>query len=590
MSVRKVKSAAKSFESNPDKIRKIVLKAMGRVSEIVGSTFGPGGSPTLIESDYPGIPNKNTKDGVTVFDSLGAIDPFEHLVIEQARDAAKRTAQEAGDGTTTATILAASIIENLFEYCKNNPKLSPQRIVREIGKVSRARLLPYVKAQAIKISEENKDLLWKVARISANGDDEMADAVIKAFDLVGYGEGSHVTIRELSGPHGYEVSQIDGFPMAIGLEDSIGKFHPAFINDQANQRCYMEKPLFLLYDGIVHDITNFVDLLEKVGQRYEEEKDDKWKNIVFFAHGFSDSVLTHLAFNFAQPNTLNIVTMATPRTQQANSQTHFLHDLAAFTGARVFGLKDQLNTFELSNLGSGMESFEAYRFRSTVVGESDQTNIEFRASELEEQIKNPESAIDKVLLTERLGKLTSGIAKLTIFAGSNGELKEAHDRCEDAVCAVRSAIVHGALPGGCRVAIDLALDLLQNEPEESSARNILAPSLISLPTRLLRNSGHTDQETQEVITRLMSQPSQVYDAESQKYGTAEETGVYDAARAVEQAIENAISIAGVMGTMGGIVAQYRDVQLEREEAAAESEFVRATTRSDEYVNEANERS
>ena len=111
--IRKVKSSPKMFKSNPEELHKIVLSAMSRISQIVGATFGPGGKNVLIESDHPGIPNKNTKDGVTVFNSLGSANSYEHLVIEQARDAAKRTASEAGDGTTTATILSAALVENL---------------------------------------------------------------------------------------------------------------------------------------------------------------------------------------------------------------------------------------------------------------------------------------------------------------------------------------------------------------------------------------------------------------------------------------------------------------------------------------------
>jgi chaperonin GroEL (HSP60 family) len=131
----------------------------------------------------------------------------------------------------------------------------------------------------------------------------------------------------------------------------------------------------------------------------------------------------------------------------------------------------------------------------------------------------------------------------------------------------------------------MALELL-SEPEGSPAREVMAPALLGLPARLLQNAGHTDEEAQEVVTRLMTDPSLVYDAEASRFGTAEEAGVFDAAKAVERAVENALSIAGVLGTMGGIVAQYRDHQLEREEAAEEREFARAATRAHEYVNEA----
>lgn len=588
MAHRKAKTAPKIYEANHKVLKKKVLDAMGRAAEIVGSSMGPGGKVSLIESDYPGIPNKITKDGVTILKSLGAIDPYEHLILETTRDVAQRTASEAGDGTTTATVLSHAIIKNLFEFCENNRKYSPQKAARRIMKVTKDILVPYINSRSIKIGEDNQSMLKMVAKISANGDAEMADAVIKAFEEIGYGDASHVTIREVSGPQGYKVDRIDGFPIPIGYEESIGKFHTAFINDQANQRCYVEKPLFLLFDGQITDLVQFQDLLTHVGNEYVNGNAD-FKNLVIFAHGYSENVLTNLAFNFSNPSTINVVPVVTPMAQTINSQTHFLGDLSAFTGARVFGLKDQINTATPADLGSGMESFECYRFRSTVIGDPDPTNVEVRAEDLKKMMENAESQIEKILLTERLGKITNGIAKLTIYGGSNGELKEAHDRCEDAVCAVRSAITHGALPGGCRISIDMALLLAEELEEGDPAREVLMPSLLSLPNRLLDNAGYNEDEAREVLKRLVSDPDSVYDIENQVFGKAEELGLFDATKAVSESLSNAVSIAGVLGTMGGLVCHPRDDHFERSEARADADFGRAVDNPNEFVNEANER-
>jgi chaperonin GroEL len=588
MSYRKAKSAPKIFETNQKFIKKKVLDTMGRVADAVGRTMGPGGRNVLIESDFPGIPNKNTKDGVTVFKSLGAIDAYEHLIIEQARDVAQRTASEAGDGTTTATVLAHSIIENLFAFCEKNPKYSPQRAARRIAKVTRDSLIPYVLSRSISVTEDNKHLLKMVAKISANGDEDMAVAVIKAFEEIGYGDASHVTIREVSGPQGYKVERIDGFPIPIGYEDSIGKFHTAFINDQANQRCYLEKPLFLLFDGIINDLVTITPLLNSIGEKYVAGDAD-FKNIVIFAHGFSDNVLTQFAFNFSDPNTINVLPVVTPMAQFVNSQMHFLHDMAAFTSAKVFGLKDQLSTATVQDLGSQMESFECYRFRATVIGDPDPVNVEFRAEQLKQMKTNAESQAESGWLEERLGKITNGIAKLTIYGGSNGELKEAHDRCEDAVCAVRSAIGHGALPGGCRLSIDMALKLGEELEVGDPAREVLMPSLLSLPSRLLDNAGYPADEIQSVLEKLITNPDLVFDIENEQYGKAEELGLFDATKAVSESLSNAVSIANVLGTMGGLVCHPRDATFERSEARADSEYMRTVENPDQFVNEANER-
>lgn len=589
MSHRKAKSAPKIFLTDQKKLQELVLSAMHEVSEAVGRTMGPGGRNILIESDYPGIPNKNTKDGVTVFKALGYIDSYKHLITEQARASAERTASEAGDGTTTATVLSYAIIQNLFEFCKNNPKYSPQKAARRIAKVTDTILVPYVTSRSIKIDEENKSMLKMVAKISANGDEDMASAVIQAFEEIGYGDASHVTIRELSGKKGYKVERIDGFPIGMGYEDSIGKLHTAFINDQANQRCSLDKPLFLLYDGVINDMVNILPLVNAIGQKYVHEGNSDFKNMVIFAHGFSENVLTNLAFNFADPNTINVVPMVTPMAQFVNSQSQFLMDLSAFTGAKVFGLKDQMSTATLNDLGRGMENFEAYRFRSTVIGDSDPVNVEVRAEDLKKMKEHAESKAEQIWLEERIGKITNGIAKLTIMGGSNGELKEAHDRCEDAVCAVRSAITHGALPGGARVAIDMALKLAQELPEGDPAREVLMPSLMSLPQRLLDNAGHNADEIQAVIKQLIENPDQVYDIENEKYGKAEELGLFDATKAVSESLSNAVSIAVVLGTCGGIVCHPRDAEFERSEARADAEFTRVVENPNAYVNEANER-
>jgi chaperonin GroEL len=428
-----------------------------------------------------------------------------------------------------------------------------------------------------------------VATISANGDKDMADAVIKAFEEIGYGDASHVTIREVSGKTGYSVERIDGFPIPMGYEDSIGKLHTAFINDQANQRCFLEKPLFLLFDGQVNDIINILPIINGLGKKYVEEGNSDYKNLVIFAHGFSEAVLTNLAFNFADPGTINVVPMVTPMSQFVNSQLQFLMDLSAFTGARVFGLKDPVSQASLEDLGGSMESFEAYRFRSTVVGEPDPVNVEVRAEELKKMKANAESKAEEGWLEERIGKITNGIAKLTISGGSNGELKEAHDRCEDAVCAVRSAIGHGALPGGCRIAIDMALKIAQEIEEGDPAREILMPSLMSLPQTLLRNSGYHDDDITDIIAKLIQNPELVYDIENEKFGKAEELGLFDATKAVSESLSNAVSIAGVLGTMGGIVCHPRDAEFERSEARADAEFMRVSENPNAYVNEANER-
>lgn len=589
-SYRKAKTAPKIFEVNPAKLRQIVSETMDKIAMAVGSSMGPGGKNTLIESSFPGIPNKNTKDGVTIFKNLGAQNPYEHLIIEQARDVAIRTASEAGDGTTTATVLSNAIIQNLFKFCAANRKYSPQKAARQISKYTREVLIPYVRSRSISVTEDNQELLQMVAKISANGDEDMANAVIKAFEEIGYGEASHVTIREKNGPEGYEVERIDGFPLPVGFEDALGKMGNHFINDTANQRVVLEKPLFLLFDGQLNDIVSIIPITEELSNRYCIQGDSDYKNLVIVANGFSESVVMALANNWADPTTINVLPVVSPMAQFAHSQTHAIHDIAAFVGSKVFGLKNQISGgWTIQDLGGKMESFEAYRFRSTIVGDPEPMNVEVRAEDLKTQKKSAESQAEQMWLEERIGKITNGIAKLTVVGGSIGELKEKVDRLDDAICSVRAAISHGALPGGCRIAIDMALKIAAEIEPGNPIREVMVESLLALPQKLLDNSGFYSDEISKVLEHLVNNPNDVFDVENERFGDAKELGLFDATKAVEQSLNNAVALASVLGTMGGIICQPRDGDFERSEARADSEFTRMAENPDAFVNEANQR-
>lgn len=586
MSIKRVKTPAKIFNSDLTQLETMVVKTIDKIDRIVGSSLGPGGRPTLIESELHGIPNKNTKDGVTIFRALGSSDAYEHLIIEQTRDAAVRTVNEAGDGTTTATIIASAFIKNLFRFCSANRKYSPQKVTRQINEIVEQDLVPQIKKAAIKINTKNSDLLEKVATVSANGDKEMASAVIKAFEEVGYGSSSHVTIQELSGPSKYEVELIEGFPIEKGYEESIGKFHSAFINDQGHQRCILENPLFILFDGNITDVVQVQDILTNIGQEYVSGRSD-FKNVVIVAHKFGDQVLTNFAFNFSNPNTINVVPLATPMFPMANGQLHFLMDLSAFTGAKIFDMNNSLSEATPEDLGKNMSKIEIYRFRTTIVGEPDPVNVEVRAEEIKTIISQAESKIEKNILEERLGKLTNGIARLKIYGSSNGELKEKADRAEDAVCAVRAAINHGCLPGGGRILINLALSLQENE--SPIVQEVVIPSLFAPFYRLLENAGYNSEEIQEILTEMIKDKNKVYDVENGIFGDFKKMGIFDAALAVEQALKNAVSIASVMGTLGGIIAFPRDNQLENQEHKEAMNFQRTMDNAQSLSNEANER-
>ena len=585
---RKVKSQVKIFTSDLNFLEKKIVKTMDRISGIVGASLGPNGRNILIESELPEIPNKNTKDGVSIFRALGANDPYEHIIIEQTRDAAIRTVNEAGDGTTTATVISAALIKNLFNFCGDNRKYSPQRVTRIINKLVKEKIIPDLNDSSIRVKNiKDRHLLEKVATISVNGDTDMAKSVMEAFELTGFSSASHVTIQELSGPSGaYDVKLIEGFPINKGYEESIGKFHPAFINDQANQRCELEKPLFILFDGNITDVLQIGDVLQSIGERYVSGEMD-FKNVVILAHYFSDPVLTWLAFNFPNPNTINVVPLVTPMDAIANAQLHFLVDVSAFTGAKIFDMHNPLTEATPDDFGKEVEKISIYRYRTTIVGNPDELNIESRAEEIRKQMAQSESKLEKMILEERVGKLTSGIAQLRIYGSSNGELKEKADRAEDAVCAVRAAINHGCLPGGCRALIDQVVKL--NSDQDPIIQKVVIPSLMAPFFKLLDNAGYNEEEVQEILTKLFKNKDLVFNVATAEFGKIKDMGVYDATLAVTQALINACSIASVMGTLGGIICTPRDEALERQEFLDAQNFDKSLESAESFKNEANER-
>ncbi len=585
MAYRVAKSSPKMFITKGPNLQQLVIDTMARMADAVGSSLGPGGRPSLLEADQPGFPSKVTKDGVTILKSLGSMNTYEHLIIETALSSSMRTATEAGDGTTTTCVLSYEFIRNIFDFCNKNPQESPQKVVRRMKEVVQTLLLPYIKERSIKVTEDNKDLLTAVATISANGEKELANSVISCFEEVGYGESSHVTIREVPGPFGYQVTRIEGFPIPMGYEETSGKYHTSFINDQGNQRCYLERPKFILYDGTINDLVQFVPIFNAIDERHARGEKD-FHNIVLAANGFSENVISTLAYSFEQQGTLKIIPIRSPMVQFMNCQTHFLGDLASVTSAKIFGLKNQINEATVDDLGTGMESFECYRFRSTVIGTSDAMNIEVRCEDIKKMATRAESQAERTWFEERMATISSGIAKLTIMGGNASEIKERSDRAEDAVCAVRAAISAGVVPGGTRIALDMALLLAEKLPEGDAAREIMMPSLLSLTHRLLDNAGYNEEQNAEILTKLVEDPELIYDIENKTYGKFMELGVFDATKAVSESLSNALALGGILGTLGGIVAFPRDNEFERKEASLDEEWRKVSANPDAYQNPA----
>ena len=599
METIKSKSAAKLVVPKSDYLEQQKLNTMAVIAKIVGGTLGPGGHPVLIERQEYNLPPLVTKDGVTVFRSLGFQDAIQHSILEASRDASVRTAQEAGDGTTTATILSEALVRFTTGFCQQNPTIPPVRVIKIIQNLYKQKILPTIEKLTVPCdfdTDEGKKRLFNVAKLSANGDAELADAVLKCYEITG--DAGNVTILESSGNTACEVEKIEGYPILSGYEESCAKFYPAFINDPATQRVILDNPIFILYFGRLNDFQTCVDLLDRIQTSHDSNYLDA-HNVVFIATGFSESVLASFASIFPMPRNIKIFPLVIPKTAVLNSERHFLDDIAAVTGSEIFDpVTRPLTEANLEDLGNlikveemingtpvdqyktlGVKVFECARYRSSIIGHCDEEILLKRVQEVESAIPNAESEYDAKYLAERLGKLTEGIAKLKVIGSSNGELKERRDRAEDAVCAVRGAIAHGALIGGGWTIIRLASELQEGENDPITTKiisEIITPSFLTVVQVLFSNAGldisNQDAKVKKSIKAGNPEKAYVTDCSTGETVKALEAGILDSTPALREAIKNAISIATLLGTLGGCVVFPRDYKAELKEAADANEF------------------
>lgn len=584
MEYSKIHSAGKITLTKSEKLDKVISETMQTISDLVGSTLGPGGNVVLIERQELNLQPIITKDGVSVFRSIGFQDPVAQVVLEAARDAAVKTADTAGDGTSTATILANAFYLNTRNYLKEHPTESPQKVTRTIQKVFNEQIEPFLRSLAIKAdleTEEGHKALNAVARVSANGDQELADAVIKAFDIGG--DEGNITLNELAGPSHIELEEIKGYPVPVGYEESAAKFHPSFINDSARLRVYLENVITILYFGKITETSTIIDCMNLIANSWQEH--DTPHNVVLVATGFSEMVLGDLALNFSMPQTINVVPVLAPVNVMLNGQQHLLQDLSAFTGAKIFDpIHNTLYRSKLSDFGRPLTSFEMNRYKSIFIGESDELLVMDRVDQLKTQLLTAESKLEETILNERIAKLTGGIVKLKISGSSNGEIKERRDRAEDAVCAVRAAIKHGYIPGGGYGLLASLKAIIGPKIEEVEIKNaILVPSLLAPVRKLLENAGLTGEEFEEIKQKLINnialdEKPYIFDAETGKLVNPLDPNkmIVDSLPAVLEALRNAISIATLLGTLGGVVVFDRDKEVDRKEANEAYQYLKNT--------------
>lgn len=500
--------------------------------------------------------------------------------------------------TTSATILVDAFVNEIYEYCERNPKKSPQRILRDIGKIVETKVLPFIQSKIIKPTPDFTDLenagtkvYNGVATISANGDKELAKAVIEAYGIVG--DFGNVTIVEEGGDPSVQAKRIEGYPIHLGYEE-LGQYYPMFINDHGRQMVVLEKPYFVVVHGKVTHLHGLTKLLapmiedygmtqegyiDEQGNRVRPKSQFKSYNVVVIATDFSDQVKSAMGAMMKGPHPVKWYPIKVPMLPTHNGQMEYLQDIAAVTGAKMFdNFNYSLEDGTIEDIGPGLDLFEASRQNSTIFGRPEGTVYEDRllerVYEVETRLQTPISEMDRLWLQERFGRLSDGVAQLIITGQSNGELKERRDRADDAICAVKGALNDGVLPGGGWTYVQIG-KMLGNTDEEELLRQVLMSPFL----KLLDNAGLTQEEIEAVFGRMKEDVDLVYDAARHEFVNPHENYLYDSAPAVVKAIKNSLSAAAV-GTLAGVICQPRHTELEREEASKEIAFQQAGQESE----------
>ena len=554
------KSKAKDIVHDKKELNDIVHETIHKMAVVAGATLGPGGRCVLI--DRGDLSPLVTKDGVTVIKSMGIADSAKNIVLDAAKEIAIGTAKEAGDGTTTAIILADALVKSGQQFLLNNNKYNPQRLVGELKLAFDDVVVPYLKEYAV--IAETPEELRNVALISANGDERIADAVVEA--VMAAGDDGKVLIHEGDGDV-IKVDHMEGFVVTSGLKD-LGQIGPAFINDKAGQQVKMDSGHIVLYDGALNDLT--------IPSRIQDAVTDETgmtdgKPIIVFAHGFSDLVKDKFAQTTKGGQT--VLPVISPRSGLPGGASIFLHDMAAYTGAEVYDPGSQ-NDIDEDGIGV-FEEAVVNMYESFIINTPDMNAVDARVRELKSHEAQAFGELDKQHLRANIAKLRGGVSSIVVGGSSELEIREKKDRVEDAVEAVRSAIAEGIVPGGATTMLKLAA-ILQAHTKRDSSWVILEQALQAPFTRLMENCGEDSEAVlQKILPKITSTdglPISVFDARTYKVVDPFQQGILEPAKVCRVALANALSVASLLTTIGGIVVSPRDTGMEQQLELAEASF------------------
>ena len=515
--------------------RDLLKSGVDQLADAVKVTLGPKGRNVIIEKKF-GAPHI-TKDGVSVAKEIELEDPFENMGAQLVKEVASKTGDDAGDGTTTATVLAQSIIGVGLKNVTAGA--NPMDLKRGIDKAVAA-VVESIKAQSEEIGDDYTKI-ENVARISANNDEEIGKLIAEAMKTVKK-EGV-ITVEEAKGTD----TTVD---VVEGMQFDRGYISPYFVNNAEKMTCEMDSPAILIYDKKISNLQDLLPVLEPVAK--------SGRPLLIIAEDVDSQALATLVLNSLR-GSLKICAVKAPGF--GDRRKEMLQDIAILTGGVVIseevGLKLENATPEM--LGRA-DKVTIDKEKTTIVdGAGDKEAIAQRVATIKAQIEKTTSDYDREKLQERLAKLAGGVAVLHVGAPSEVEMKEKKDRVDDALCATRAAMAEGIVPGGGVAYIRAipAVEALKGANDDETIGIEIIKRAIEEPLRqIVANAG---KEGAVVVQKVKDGEGDFgYNARTDTYENFHAAGVIDPAKVTRVALENAASIAGMFLTTECVIADKKE--------------------------------
>lgn len=522
---------AKQLEFGAD-ARKRLADGAAVLARAVKATLGPKGRNVLIYKSFG--PPAMTKDGVSVANEINLEDKFEDMGAQMVKEVAAHTSELAGDGTTTATVLAEAILgEGLKAVAAGMNPMDLKRGVDLAVDASVAEL------RTLSTPCETNVAIRQVGTVSANGDEDIGKVIADAMDKVGH-EGV-LTIEEGSGLEN-EMEIVEG------LQFDRGYLSPYFITDQEELRAELDEPYVLLYDKKISNIRDLLPLLESVSKSS--------RPLLLIAEDVEGEALATLVVNHVR-GVLKAVAVKAPGF--GDRRKEMLQDVAIVTGGTVISEETglSLENATLEQLGSAQKIVSDKDNTTLIGGGGDPQEIDSRIRHLKKRIEATSSEYDKEKLQERVAKLSGGVAVLKVGATTEIEMKEKKDRVEDAMNATRAAIEEGVVPGGgvalIRVQQQLrSKDLAGANADQGTGINIVLKALEQPLRVIVENAG---EDASDILGEVRRGDTNFgYNGQTEEFGDLVEMGIIDPTKVVRVALQNAASVAGLMITTEAMIA------------------------------------